>query len=84
MASLASRGDVSVQLLYSFGITSTPPASGSAIYNTQQRGGYSGRSLVIELYGITLVPLTKKLGVADTGLLSPFYADNAAFDGLAR
>ena len=36
------------------------------------------------LYGITLIPLTEELRAADPGLLSPFYADNAAFDGLAR
>ena len=36
------------------------------------------------LYGITLVPLAEELQAADPGLLSPFYADNAAFDGLAR
>ena len=33
------------------------------------------------LYGITLVPLAKELRVADPGLLLPFYADDAAFDG---
>ena len=36
------------------------------------------------LYGITLAPLAKELRAADPGLLSPFYADDAAFDGLAR
>ena len=36
------------------------------------------------LYGITLVPLAEELRAADPGLLSPYYADNAAFDGLAR
>ena len=33
------------------------------------------------LYGITLVPLLEKFRVKDPGLLSPFYADDAAFDG---
>ena len=33
------------------------------------------------LYRITLVPLAKELRAADPGILSPFYADNAAFDG---
>ena len=33
------------------------------------------------LYRITLVPLAEELKVAYLGLLSPFYADNAAFDG---
>ena len=36
------------------------------------------------LYRITLVPLAEELRTADPGLLSPFYADNAAFDGLSR
>ena len=36
------------------------------------------------LYGITLVPLTEELRAADPGLLSPFYVDDAEFDGSAR
>ena len=36
------------------------------------------------LCGITLVPLAENLRAADPGLLSPFYADDAAFDGLAQ
>ena len=36
------------------------------------------------LYGITLVPLDEELRVSDSGLLSPFYADDAAFDGPAQ
>ena len=36
------------------------------------------------LYRITLVPLEEELRAADPGLISPFYADNTAFDGLAR
>ena len=36
------------------------------------------------LYGITLVPLAEELRAADQGLLSPFYADDADFDGSAR
>ena len=36
------------------------------------------------LYGITLVPLAEELRAADPGLLFPFYADDAAFDGSAR
>ena len=36
------------------------------------------------LYGINLAPLAEELRAADPGLLSPFYADDAAFDGLAR
>ena len=36
------------------------------------------------LYGITLVPLTEGIRAADPGLLSLFYADDAAFNGSAR
>ena len=36
------------------------------------------------LYGITLVSLAEELRAAYPGLLSPFYADDAAFDGSAR
>ena len=36
------------------------------------------------LYGITLVPLSEELRAADPGILLPFYADDAAFDGLAQ
>ena len=34
--------------------------------------------------GITLAPLAEELRAADPGLLSPFYADDAAFGGSAR
>ena len=36
------------------------------------------------LYGITLSPLAEELRAADPGILSPFYADDAEFDGLER
>ena len=36
------------------------------------------------LYGITLVPLEEDLWYADPTLLSPFYADDVAFDGSVR
>ena len=36
------------------------------------------------LYGITLAPLAEELRTADPGLLSTFYADDAAFDGSMR
>ena len=36
------------------------------------------------LYDITLVPLSEELRAADPGILSPFYADDVAFDGSAR
>ena len=35
------------------------------------------------LYMMTLVPLEKELIAAELGLLFPFYADDAAFDGSA-
>ena len=35
-------------------------------------------------YGITLDPLTKDLRDADPRLISPFYANDAAFEGLVR
>ena len=40
--------------------------------------------LSMVLYGITLVPLAEELRAADPELLSPFYRDNAAFDGSSR
>ena len=43
-----------------------------------------GYSLSMVLYGITLAPLAEELRVADSGILLPFYADDAAFDGSAR
>ena len=36
------------------------------------------------LYGITFVSLSEELRVANPGLLSPFYADDAGLDGLAQ
>ena len=36
------------------------------------------------LYGITLVPLAEELRATGLGLLSPFYANDAAFDGSAQ
>ena len=40
--------------------------------------------LPMELYRISLVPLSEWLRAAEPGLLSPFYADDAVFDGSAR
>ena len=39
-----------------------------------------GDPLYMVLYGIPLVPLAEELQAADPELLSPFYADDAAFD----
>ena len=36
------------------------------------------------LYGITPVPLAEELQAAEPGLLSPFYTDEASFDGSER
>ena len=36
------------------------------------------------LYSITLIFLEEDLQVADPVILTPLYADNAAFDGLER
>ena len=43
-----------------------------------------GYPVLMALYRITLVPLTKELRAADPVILSPFYAYNVPFDGLAR
>ena len=50
----------------------------------RREGVTQGDTLTMVLYGITLAPLTEELRAADLGLLSPFYAEDAAFDGLAR
>ena len=46
-----------------------------------QEGVTQGDPLSMVLYRITLFPLAEELGAADLGLLSPFYADDVAFDG---
>ena len=43
-----------------------------------------GYPLSMVLYRITLIPLVEELQAADLGILSPFYADDVAFDGSAR
>ena len=49
-----------------------------------REGVTQGDPLSTVLYEINLVPLLEELQAADPGLLSPFYAYNVAFDGLAR
>ena len=49
-----------------------------------QEGVIHRDSLLMVLYGITLVPLDEELRAADSGLLSSFCADDAAFDGSER
>ena len=48
-----------------------------------REGVTQGEPLSMVLCGITLVPLAEELRAADPELLSPFYAYDAAFDGLA-
>ena len=45
-------------------------------------GFTQGDPLYMVLYGITLIPLTEELQAANPGLLSPFYAKDASFNGL--
>ena len=49
-----------------------------------REGVTQGDLLSMVLYRITLVPLAEELRAADMGILSPFYADDVLFDGLAR
>ena len=49
-----------------------------------REGVTQGDPVSMDLYGITLAPLAEELRAADPGILSPFYVDDAAFDGLAR
>ena len=49
-----------------------------------REGVTQGDPISMVLYRITLVPLTEKPRAADPGLPSPFYADDAAFDGSMR
>ena len=56
---------------------------GAAVTILSREGVTQGYPISVVLYGITLVPLAKELGAAYMGLLSPFYVDDAAFDGSA-
>ena len=47
-----------------------------------QEGVTQVEPLSMVLYNTNLVPLEEKLRAVDLGLLSPFYADDASFDGL--
>ena len=49
-----------------------------------RKGVTQGDPLSMVLYGITFVLLEEELRAVDPGLLSPFYADDAALDGSAR
>ena len=71
-------------MLQALGATSTPPAGGGAVTILSREGFTQGDPIFMVLYGITLVPLAEELQAADPGLLSPFYADGADFDGSAQ
>ena len=81
---LADRGEVHVQLLYTLGETFTPLAGGAASNNHDPRGVHSGIPLTMVFYGINLAPLEGQLRAVDSEMLSPFYADDAVFDGSQR
>ena len=49
-----------------------------------REGVTQGDPISMVLYRITLAPLIEEIRAADPGLLSPFYADDTAFDGSAR
>ena len=49
-----------------------------------REGVTQGDPLSMVLYRINLFSLAEELRAADLGLLSPFYADDATFDGLVR
>ena len=49
-----------------------------------REGVNQGKPLSMVLCGITLSPLAEELRAAFPGPLSPFYADDAAFDGLTQ
>ena len=50
----------------------------------RQEGVTKGDPLSIVLYRITLVPLAEDIRYDDPTLTSPFYVNDAAFDGLVR
>ena len=49
-----------------------------------REGVTQGDPLFMVLYRITLFPLAEELRAADPGIFSPFYADNAVFDGSSQ
>ena len=49
-----------------------------------REGVTQGDPFSMVLYGITLVPLAEEIRVADPGLRSNFYADDASFGGSAQ
>ena len=49
-----------------------------------QEGVTQGDPLLLVLYGITFVHLDEELRAADPGIISPFYADDASFNGSER
>ena len=81
---LAGGDEVRVQLISALGATSPPPAGGLPVKILSREGVTQGDPLSMVLYRITLDPLAEELRAADPGLLSPFYADDAAFERLTR
>ena len=49
-----------------------------------KEGVTQGDPFSMVLYRINLVPLVEELRAADPGILSPFYGDDVALDGLAQ
>ena len=50
----------------------------------RREGVNQGYPLSMVLYGIALVPQSEELKAVDSGLISLFYAGDAAFDGSER
>ena len=66
------------------GEASPLPDMGSASYNNGMKGGYWRVTLLMVLYEITPIPIAEELWAADPGILTPFNANDAAFDKSAR
>ena len=50
----------------------------------RREGVMHGDPLLMALCGITPIPLVKEIQAADPQIITPFYADDAAFDRSAR
>ena len=79
---LAGWGNVCVQLNYALVETSTPPAVEATSYNTEPIGGYSGRPPLDGFVRGHPRPPCRGVNSGVTGAHIPFYANDAAFDGL--
>ena len=83
-APLAGGGEVRVQFPLVLGATSTLPAGEPPVKILGIEVVTQRDPILMVLYGITLVHLAEELRAPYAGLLSPFYADDADFDGSAR